>query len=452
MRRGTAAYVFVFLLGLGWTVYLWFRSNGPLFDDEIGHFLLSRDAFRDLRNLLELWGRPVNTLTYALPALFGLQWARFLSIVLSVVTVLVATRLAIVLNVRRLYLVPAFLWFQPWFADLGYCVITEVPFSLWLVSGTCFWAMGRLTAASVFFGLLPLTRHEGIALVVLWCVYMAARKEWRAALLGVLPTLLYNLANLAANGSAAYAIYFNSRPTELYGRGDWFHFLPALLYQVGKPVLVLALIGALSLQRPKGRRRFFLGALIYFAIHTVIYRFGLYASGGYELFLLPIAPACALAAVFGLEWVEGALHRVLQQVSLGGRFPRTAVSLALGLAVVVTMAYGMRGARPHPLTPEPAAMREASDWLKLQGLGSRPIVAVNVHFYYFHPRPVGPGHYWWIVPNLGGLEKGTVAVWDRHYSDRWGLLLADLSDARHGWRRLSSFGPNEFVILFEKTQ
>jgi hypothetical protein len=452
MRRFTAAYVFVFLLGLGWTVSLWLRSNGPLFDDEVGHFLLSRDAFHDLHNLLELWGRPVNTLTYALPALFGLKWARFFSIVLSAVTVLVATRLASELNVRRLYLVPAFLWFQPWFADLGYCVITEVPFSLWLVSGTCFWAMGRLTAASVFFGLLPLTRHEGIALVGLWCAYMAVKREWRAALLGVLPTVLYNLANLAANGSAAYAIYFNSRPTELYGRGDWFHFLPALLYQVGKPVLVLGLIGALSLQTPKGRRRYFLGAVIYFAIHTVIYRFGLYASGGYELFLLPVAPACALAAVLGLEWLADALHRLRERLSLGGRFPLAAVTLALGLVVAGTMAYGIRGALPHPLMPEPAAVRDASEWLKRQGLESRPIVAANVYFYYFHPRPVGPGHYWWIVPSLESLEKGTVAVWDRHYSDRWGLRLADLSDAGHGWHRLGSFGPDEFVILFEKTQ
>jgi hypothetical protein len=188
---------------------------------------------------------------------------------------------------------------------------------------------------------------------------------------------------------------------------------------------------------------------VYFAIHTIIYRFGLYASGGYSFFLLPIAPAFAIAAAIGLEFVVVMSERMRKQFICRIRISPNLLRLGTGILLAVTVAYGMRE-HPHVLTPEAAAIQQLSGWLKAKGLGSRPTVVTNVQFYYFHPLPVA-GSYWWKVPKLAGLVEGTIVVWDRHYSNRWGLNLAELENSK-SWRKLHSFGIDRFAIAFEKVK
>jgi hypothetical protein len=448
-RWSRAAYWSVFALGLIWTAQLCLRSTGASLDDEIGHYLLSRDSFRFPQNLLDVWGRPVNTLIYALPAQFGWLGARLFSLLLSAATVVFTTRLAALVGARFLFLVPALLWFQPWFANLGYTVITEVPFTLWLTAGTYFWAAGRYTTASCFLGLLPLTRHEGIALTGLWVVYMLFRRNWKAAAVAAFPMLAFQLLHLAFAGAQGYAIYLQPHPTDQYGQGDWLHFVRPLRWDVGAPVVILAIVGFFSSYWLKGRRRFFTGFLIYFMIHAVIYRFGLFASGGYSLFLLPIAPAFAVAGALGLEKITAQCERVWARMVPGVSIPHRVIALGVAMVAAVVIAYGMRKP-PQLLGDEAFALQQASAWLKEAGLGSRPTVATNVNFYYFHALRVGPGSYWWVVPKLTGLTKGTIVVWDRHYSSVSGLPLSDLTASDNGWRRLASFGTDEFTVIFEK--
>jgi len=375
--------------------------------------------------------------------------ARLFSLLLSAATVVVTTRLAALLGVRFLFLVPALLWFQPWFNSLGYSVTTEVPFTLWLTTGTFFWAAGRYELASCFLGLLPLTRHEGIALTGLWVLYMLFRRNWTAAALAAIPTLAFQLLRLVLEGAQAYAIYLEPHPTDFYGKGDWLHFIRPLRWDVGAPVVFLAILGCVSVYSLKGRRRLFAGFLIYFAIHTIIYRFGLFASGGYSLFLLPIAPAFAVAGALGLEKIVRVSERVWEWVAPRVSIPGGARAVGIALVVAVAIVYGMRNP-PHLLGDEAFALQQASDWLKQKGLGFRRTVTTNVNFYYFHPLPVGPGSYWWIVPRLAGLANGTIIVWDRHYSNRSGLNLSDMTESDNGWRKLASFGTNEFAVIFEK--
>src|SRR5882762_6399528 len=119
-----------FIAGLLWISYLFLNSPGVPVHDEVTHFFMSRDAWHTPELMLDLWGRPINTISYMPFAIFGLKYARLASIIFASLTVLLTIRLAKHLDVDYAFLVPTFLWFQPWFSDLSYACITEVPLSL----------------------------------------------------------------------------------------------------------------------------------------------------------------------------------------------------------------------------------------------------------------------------------------------------------------------------------
>src|SRR5437870_4057622 len=72
----------------------------------------------------------------------------------------------------------------------------------------------------------------------------------------------------------------------------------------GAGLVILALVGAPTLWRRPGGKIVIATAATYLAAHTVIYRFGLFASGGYFRFLVPLGPFVALAgaAALGEFW------------------------------------------------------------------------------------------------------------------------------------------------------
>lgn len=434
---GAALYITIFVLGLAWTVSLWLRSPGVPVQDEIGHVLLSRWAWQQPELILDLWGRSVNTLVYMLPALGSLPGARLASVGMACATVLLATGVAGRLGLRRLFLVPALLWFQPWFNDLAYTAITEVPFMLCLVLACWLWLHERLGWAALCFGLLPLIRHEGIALTGLWCGYLLLRRDWRGIGVALLPLALYNLLYFPVYGAWPFTIYLQPRPTTLYGSGGWLHFAEPLVRGVGLPVFGLALLGSALLLRRR-RALVLAGFAVYLLVQTIIYRFGLYASGGYELFLLPLAPGFAIAASVALDWLVDQLRLSQRRTVLLGNVLLAAV---LGWVVVT----GTRS-RPRPLDFEGVALQQAADWLQQHAIDPSRVVATHVWLYYFADLPPAQ---WLTVSAPGDLPVGTIVVWDSHYGDRAGLRMAELSDPAQGWRELQRFG--EVAVIFEKT-
>lgn len=443
--RLSPGYWAIFGLGLAWMVGLWLRSPGVPVQDELGHVLIARNAWRSPALVLDLWGRAVNTLLYLLPALGGLSGARLASVLLACSTVLLTTAIAARLGLGRLWLIPALLWFQPWFGDLAYTAITEVPFAWLLALGCWLWLRERPRWAALCFGLLPLVRHEGVALTALCCGYLLLRRDWRAILAALAPMLLYNVLYAAVLGGWPVTIYFQPRPTTLYGSGSWLHFVWPLIDGLGWPIAALVLPGCLLLLRQRGGREVLACYGLYFGLQTVIYRFGLYASGGYAIFLLPLAPGCALAAALALEWLLARIERAVSPALPRGEL------LSASLLMIVLALVGNVALRtpPRPLDFEGVALQEAARWLAAAQLSPPRIVTTHVWFYYFADLPLEQGSWPPTPPTLASLPPGALVVWDAHYSERWGLAYAELSDPTRGWRTLQRFG-DDFAVIFQK--
>lgn len=444
----------VFALGLSWLAIMLLRSPGALLDDEITHALISLNAWRYPEALLDVWGRPGNTTAYMLPMLLGgLEGRRIAAIIMSGLTAACAVAMAPHLGVRARWLITLCFFFQPWIAGLGFQSVTEIPFSLALAAGVLAWMRGRWGLAGLCFGLLALIRHEGVALLGLWLLYALARHEWRSAALVLLPLALYNLAFLILFGRLASGNLLEAVPTTEYGAGSWFHFLPLLVAGAGPGLIILFVLGLAPASRQRddtGRvprdwaLLYFAPYLAYFAVHTVIFRFGLFASGGYGIFLLPLAPAVAVLAARGGEWAWQRLNRASERRGqIATRIALLPAALALGLIISSGMIVP-----PTPLDPLHSAQRAAADWV-IRWLADdpnradTPVAATHVAFWLeFRPEWPTSSEPWWFDP--ADLPAGSLLVYDSKYSPGRNITPGALEQA--GWRELARFGDQAAII------
>jgi dolichol-phosphate mannosyltransferase len=427
-----------FVAGWFWTLYLLWHSPGTFTQDEIGHFIIARDAWHTPSLIFNDWGRAVNTLIYMIPALFGLTAARVVATLIAAATVLFATKLAKKLGAEFYFAVPIVVWFQLWYCDFSHAAITEVPFALLMVLSTYFFVSGEFLAVSIAVGLLPYVRTEGIALALVWAAYCLSKKNWSAAIIALLPAALINLiARLF--GAGHLGIYANAHPIgqlqmQLYGVGTWSHYPTVLINHVGLTIILLAVYALAAILKQSARLLVFAFYGLYMAIHMVIYHFGLYGGGGDVRYVFPLAPAIGVAAVFGLEYVASVFQSTGTRVySFNEKQFRAVGVIALALIAAVGMRYQVR-----PLDPEAVDAKMTADWLREEKLTRHALIATHVYFYYYLPLRVPPKWDLWQHPEISTAKPGTIAIWDSHYSELFGLPSASLSPA-NGWELLREF-------------
>lgn len=426
-------YWVAFGAGLAWTVVMWIRAApfSSVLDDEVGHFLVARDSWVHPQLLLNAWGRVGTTIAFVLPAAAGLDVARGAALAMSAATVLVTTAVARRLGVRALALVPVFLWFQPWFHFYGNAVVTEVPFALALI-GACWAALAdRVVLASLLFGFLPLIRHEGIALLALWIAFLIVRRRWWPIALGVLPLLAYQVAFSLVFHVELFAIYLHRTAHAAYGHGGWLHYVLPLGRSIGPVVALIALAGIAARRRDRMFAAFAAPFVVLVIMETVLFRFGLFGSGGNVDYLVPVATFVAVAAGFG-----GDLALKLA--------PKRA---AIGAAAVLALATGAYALRTKPAQADAAARPMSAAVRFLHDPGN--VTATHVWFFEMSGASIPPSDGlhspWSRPPRPTQLRSGSLVVWDCFYSGRFGLSWTRLR--RAGFGELASFGGGRVVVL-----
>jgi hypothetical protein len=450
----------VLLLGAAWLVYLGSQSRGTPLHDEISHYLISRAAWSDPLYILDVWGRPGNTLFYLLPSAISVGARRWWALAACILIALITARTAAKLGLRHLWLVPLAFWLQPWVVQLGYTSITQIPFMLALTLGIDQWVSGRRGWASLCFGMLPLIRHEGLALTLVWAGFLVIewllrRKDLRLPLLPIfiaaLPMLVWNVLFLLAYGRFASGNLVNLRPTDIYGSGDWLHFVMPMFASVGLVILIFSGLGLFRLARERRSALIYiLPAVLYFITHTLIYRYGLFASGGYVLFLLPMAPTYALLAALAGECVPDWIER-LEGRWLQGQRRRFVKLAAVGVLFGAALLYAgvtVAAVRPWLRQPNEVAMEEAAQWFVDQNTLDAPVYSSHVWF-------------WWVytgsglmrIPD-GGLgltaddvPMGSYWLWDRNYGDLNAIALEALRAPHSGFVEIARFANDEGVLF-----
>lgn len=285
-------------------------SAGTYHDDDLTHFQIARWAWIWPSYLLDDWGRPGFTVLYAPAAALGWTAARLFSAALTALTAWLTYLIARDMQIRLASLAPALLWLQPLTFTLSYTTLTETPLALYVTAAVYLWQRRRFALSAAVISLSAVTRHEGVLFLTVWFVAMLAeRRRVHELLLLAWAPVLANLLSTIALGETPLLLYLTPKPTAAYGAGGPLTMLTRWALAAGLGPLVLAAMGAGSLWRKRGGRLWLVAGLLYFLAHTFFFRFGLFASGGYARFLVPLGPLVAVAAAAAASQLWRALRR-----------------------------------------------------------------------------------------------------------------------------------------------
>jgi hypothetical protein len=114
-------------------------------------------------------------------------------------------------------------------------------------------------------------------------------------------------------------------------------------------------------------------------VHSVIFRFGLFASGGYKLFLLPLAPVIAISAVTGLEWIVNVLSPYLKRF-INSKKLLTPENIILVIFCCICLIFALVNVRPYQLDKQDVAIKKAAVWVREKNITKNDLIATHVFF------------------------------------------------------------------------
>lgn len=404
------------------------------------HFLHARWAWKYPGMFVSVWGRPLFTLLYSLPAQLGFDAARIFNVFVCTAVAWQTWRLAVDLKLARAELVVPLIFLQPSFFILTPDLLTEPLFALIFVVAFRLHLQGRVKAGMLMASLLLLARPEGFFLGVLWGVWVLVDgRDPRAWWQRVASTLL-----LAVGGVmwwvAAYALthdplfILHNWPREwhsdIYGKGFFAIYLVRLPEVTGLLLAVPFVYGLWRLVRKRELGTLTSSFLLIFILHSIFRTCGWFGDAGYPRYLVCVSPAVAVITLIGWE----GLSRRFQHYSPRAKRAWAATVLAVSAVLCVLYMDGLVWIR------DAHASRAMYAWFRAN---ERPVTRLVYSEAYmgilFDSDPVRePQLTFDRAENLRRLDnfpRGTLIFWDDLIGPR-GCKVMDADFAALGYTRL----------------
>ena len=468
-------------VAMAWSLYRALFNEAWILDDEIAHYMISKDVWSDPRELWHPWSRPGRNILQFIPAYFGLTAARLWTLALAGFAMWLTGREGKRLGMVGLSILPLLMGFQWWFPELSYPVLTQTPFMVVWVGGVFLAMRKKMAWAALCWGYLPLVRHEGIALSALfglWIIFAPGgfarhllKGKWnealkafpRAAWLGFctfLPLIVMNVATGLMRGEWPFMMFFESKPTEYYGSGPIWLYLKHLATGAGIPVVLLMIFGAFQKWRHLDWSLWLWATYpAYLIMHSLIYWKGLFASGGYYHFIMPMAPFVALVALRGFNglWekygIKPAAAALAVVVVTGLMMPQQQWGVSdnhiPGLPVLNASLKPI--APPMKQSRFGQGVKEASEWVIKNAGGAEVLNHHAAASFWLYETGVKKLEAWGgYTPESPELCSGTLLIWDAHYSvqDDFGFTPERLEKA--GWEVVETFAYKSVRIYRKK--
>jgi hypothetical protein len=292
------------------------------------HFLYARDSWREPWRLVDVWGRPLFTALYAIPALGGYAAAKMLTVVICIATAYQTWRLARKMGFERSPLAIPLLVLQTSYLLLSSETMTEPLFALVFVAALRLRRAHRDAASAAMASLLPLARPEGFFLASLWALWMLfagddtrpfARRVLSLGWLAV-GMLAWWLLALAITHDPLFILHnwpHNWSPTvATYGHGKAFDYIRRSAEILNAWFLAPFAVGLVLLVARRRASELTSSVLFLLAVHSALWTFGLFGSAGYPRYFVCVAPASALIALAGWNAIANLIERWSRAVYL----------------------------------------------------------------------------------------------------------------------------------------
>lgn len=289
--------------------------------DSVGHYLLAHHAWKYPNLFFNHWGKPVFTILSSPFAQLGFTGIKLFNVCVTFGAVLCI--IALVKNYFSKYA----LWVLPIYfcAPEGIGVIfsglTEPLFAF--LFGLTLWFIHRNKnlQAILIASFLPLSRSEGLIVLIIICIYMLMNRKFI-----VLPLALFGQLIIALLGYSVYHDPFwvftkipYAHQNVMYGSGPFMHYLQSMPHVFGIVSTVLLYIGC-SIYIVKSLRllvstawynvftdiRFVIyGSFIAFTLaHSVFYALGIFNDIGLTRVFIAMFPAMVFIAIEAVCYIH----------------------------------------------------------------------------------------------------------------------------------------------------
>ena len=417
-----------------------FWSQGFSEADGCTHYLYARFAFAAPYYFVNVWGRPLVTAIYSIPAVLGNRFGvRTCSLLLAIGCALVARQIARALEDRRATLAAIFTLAQPLVFLHSFSELTELPFALLL--GCAFWAYTRKRwwTTAILIALSPLARPEGFGFLLLAAAALAWRRKWWALLVLPIPIIAWDIEGWILYGYPVYAGFAQRLPHALtwitwlsnnwpyadksaYQSGSLFHFVMLMPAVVSPLIFPATCAGMWQSFRDRSfdhlahcRRLCAEIPLLILVVHSLLYATGRMASSGELRYMLVVAPFWGVLSARGWMW-------------LADRFGFTRDAIMIGAFASLLPIAANHYYRVVPLVYSP-------DWIEANAVANwlnRTRFKTNYpHLLISHPgvqyfagvSPASDRNLEWSRAAIDHPPDGTILVWD----DVYGRFNADVT-------------------------
>jgi hypothetical protein len=412
------------------------------------HFLFARDAWWNHTLLVDVWGRPLFTTLYALPARAGYLPAKLFTVLICVVAAWQCWRWAEDEGLARPELAIPFLALQPSLFLIMSETMTEPLFALVLVIALRLRRSGRSGAALIVASLLPLARPEGYFVCLLWGAWSIGDRHlgdawWRRV--RALPLLLTGMlawwvAALVITKDPLFILHNwprNWAPTGAeYGTAPWLDYWRQRYDIISNKLAWLFAIGfiALLVRRRVGTATALVTVL--FVLHSILRHYGLFGSAGYPRYFVCVAPAIALITLAGWNVVVDAFQRMLEFVAPRARGPLRVLSYAFAIGLFLIAARNdLYFLDDHDSARDARAVADADRWLRAHSIAEHSLVWSQAYMCII--RHCDTRHRIWLSGDKSGnlallaaTPPGTLVFWDGETGPNWyGLHASDFVSA-----------------------
>lgn len=319
---------------------------------------------------LDIWGRPIPTAIFSLVAWLGLLPTKLLTIFISLVCAFLTYQIAKTEKLQYSEFVIPFLIFQPYYLLLSVNPLTEIIFATILAVSILYLLRRNYLISATIASFLPLARPEGFFFLILWTIILIYRKKWWTIPLLGLGIFLWNFLGFLQTGDIIWLYHnfpwFGER--SFYGSGNLFHFI-FKLPEITRILLPLFLSGVVYLIVKK--KFIYITIFLYFFIlHTILWKFGLFKSGGYARYFVSVAPIIALISLYGYNFLDHSL-----------KLPRFII-IYLTIVLILFSVFKIFTIQNPTLGPDHKLINEVYQYYKKNFSKEQPIICASNYFFY----------------------------------------------------------------------
>jgi hypothetical protein len=300
--------------------FILFNFNTGFYQqDEAAHFVSMLEFWNNPNSILSNWAKPGYKLVYAVPALFGKTVVALLNSIFAAASCYLAYKMAEKMGSKLPLLAFLLLATQPLWISLSFRNYSEVIAAFLLIILLYLYLNEKYIFSALFASYICFIRQEFYPFLGLYFLWLAYRKQFVPAILLWVFPLVHHAWGVVVTGDWLYLLHqivgTSTKIGDAYPRAGFQHYFRFFVVIYGSicTVLLVMYLSAMAVQRKRPNYVILLPVLLYFLMYCIFniqtVKIGPSSAGNLR-YLIIIAPLIAVFAALGVEEYQNAKQKV----------------------------------------------------------------------------------------------------------------------------------------------